>query len=224
MVIPPAEQTDANRVAIVTGGSLGAGREITRHLAGQGLAVVVHYAVDQLTAEAVVEEVLAAHGVALTVRADVADELDVARLFTETIEAFGGVDVVAHAASRLTLGYDDSLCVPYAQQWTDMRSAFVVNQEASRQVRRGGAILNVCLVQLGPPTSATTAASNGGLEVMTRQFARELHEHDVTVNAVAYRPDDPGAPAVVAAIAGFLVSRDARRLTGQVIQVDGGVG
>ena len=140
---PPAERSDANRVAIVTGGSIGAGREVTRRLAGLGLAVVVHYAADQAAAEAAVEEVLAAKGVALAVRADVADDLDVARLFTETIEAFGAVDVVAHAASRLTLDHDD---------------AFVVNQHASRQVRPGGAIVNLCLVQLAPPPSASCAA------------------------------------------------------------------
>lgn len=218
---PPTEPTDAHRVAIVTGGSIGAGREVARELAGHGLAVVVHYAVDQAAAEAVVEEVLAAEGVALAVRADVADELDVARLFTETIEAFGAVDVVAHAASPLTLEHDDSLRVPDAPQWTDMQGAFVVNQHASSQVRPGGAIVNLCLVQRAPPPSASCAGSNGVVEVMTRSFAREMQERDVTVNAIAFAPDDPDAPVVVAAIVGFLVGRDARRVTGQVIRVDG---
>jgi 3-oxoacyl-[acyl-carrier protein] reductase len=215
---------DASRVAIVTGGARGLGLEITRTLAGRGFAVVLSYAMDQAAAEAAVEEVLAADGTALAVRADVADELDVERLFTETIEAFAEIDVVAHASSRLTLGHDETPGVSAAQQWTDMQGAFVVNQQASRHVRRGGTIVNLCGEPGGAPMWSTRAGSNGAIGVMTRALARELHERDVTINAVAYRPDDPSAPAAVAAIVGLLVSRDARSLTGQTIQVDGGTG
>ena len=224
MATLPVEEMDTNRVAIVTGGARGVGLEITRTLAGRGFAVVLSYAVDQAAAEAAVEEVLAADGVALAVRADVADELDVARLFTETTEAFAEVDVVAHAASRLALGHDETLGDSDAQQWTDMQGAFVVNQQASRRVRPGGTIVNLCVEHLGAPTSATGAGSNGAIGVMTRALARELRDHDVTVNAVAFRPDAPDAPTAVAAIVGFLVSRDARNLTGQVIHVDGSAG
>ena len=210
-----------NRVAIVTGGARGVGLEITRTLSGRGFAVVLSYSVDQAAAEAAVEEVLAADGVALAVRADVADELDVARLFTETTEAFAEIDVVAHAASRLALGHDETLGCADAQQWTDLQGAFVVNRQASRRVRPGGTIVNLCVEQFGAPTSAAGLGSNGAIGVMTRALARELREHDVTVNAVAFRPDAPEAPTAVAAIVGFLVSRDARSLTGHVIHVDG---
>jgi 3-oxoacyl-[acyl-carrier protein] reductase len=217
----PVEGTDTNRVAIVTGGARGVGLEITRTLAGRGFAVVLSYAVDQAAAEAAVEEVLAADGIALAVRADVADELDVARLFGETTEAFAEIDVVAHAASRVALGHDEPLGGSDAQQWNDMRGAFVVNQQAARQVRRGGTIVNVCVEQLVCPTSAAGPRSNGAIGVMTRALARELHEQDVTINAVAFRPDGPEAPTAVAAIVGFLVSLDARNLSGHVIHVDG---
>jgi 3-oxoacyl-[acyl-carrier protein] reductase len=109
-------------VVIVSGGSCGSGREVARRLARRGYAVVVVYLRDQGQAEAAVEEILAAKGTALAVRADVADELDVERLFDETIAAFGGVDVVVHAA---------------------LRGASVVSQEAARQLRIGGAIVKV---------------------------------------------------------------------------------
>jgi 3-oxoacyl-[acyl-carrier protein] reductase len=214
------DDMQTNRVAIVTGGARGVGLEITRTLAGRGFAVVLSYSVDQVAAEAAVEEVLAADGVALAVRADVADELDVVRLFTETTEAFAEIDVVAHAASRLALGHDETLGCSDAQQWTDLQGAFVVNQKASRRVRPGGTIVNLCVEQFGAPTSAARLGS-GAIGVMTRGLARELSEHDVTVNAVAFRPDAPEAPTAVAAIVGFLVSRDARSLTGHVIHVDG---
>jgi 3-oxoacyl-[acyl-carrier protein] reductase len=109
-------------VAIVIGGSCAAGRAMARTLACRGYAVIVVYLRDHSAAETVVEEILAAHGTALAVRADVTDELDVERLFTETAAAFGGVDVVVHAA---------------------MRATSVVSQQAARQLSHGGAIVNV---------------------------------------------------------------------------------
>lgn len=88
------------RVAIVTGGSRGVGRQVARRLARRGYAVVVAYAHDQRDADAVVDEILAARGSGVAIRADVTDALDVERLFGETIEAFGGVDLVVHAAPQ----------------------------------------------------------------------------------------------------------------------------
>ena len=108
-------------VAIVIGGSCGIGHEIARALASRGYAVVVAYLRDQGRAEAVVEQIVAANGTALTVRADVTDDLDVARLFDETKAAFGGVDLVVH---------------------TSARGSSIVNHEAARQLRRGGAIVD----------------------------------------------------------------------------------
>jgi 3-oxoacyl-[acyl-carrier protein] reductase len=111
-----------HEAAIVTGGSCGVGREIALALASRGYAVVVVYLRDQGAAEAAVDEILAANGTALGIRADVVDELDVERLFDETKAAFGSVDVVVHTA---------------------LRGSPVVNQEAARQLRDGGAIVSV---------------------------------------------------------------------------------
>lgn len=109
-------------VAIVTGGSCGPGREIARNLASRGFAVVVVYLRDQAEAECAIAEILAADGTALAVRADVADELDVERLFDETAAVFGCVDVVVHTA---------------------MCGTSVVNRVAARRLRDGGAIVDV---------------------------------------------------------------------------------
>lgn len=100
VIVPPTDSRSAEAVAIVTGGSYGIGRELARELAGRGYAVVVVYLQDQSEAEAVVEGVLAANGTALAVRADVRDELDVERLFDETLAAYGRIDVVVHAADE----------------------------------------------------------------------------------------------------------------------------
>jgi 3-oxoacyl-[acyl-carrier protein] reductase len=112
-------------VAIVTGGSSTVGREIAWQLALREFAVVVVYLDERGEAEAVVDEILAAGGAAFTVRADVSDEIDVERLFDETIAAFGGVDVVAHTANQ---------------------HGAVVDREAARRLRPGGAIAGLSSV------------------------------------------------------------------------------
>jgi 3-oxoacyl-[acyl-carrier protein] reductase len=111
----------AYTVAIVTGGCSCAGRELASELARRGYAVVVVYLRDQAAAEGVVDSIRAAGGTALTVRADVTDELDVERLFDETAAALGGVDVVVHAARR---------------------GAPIVLGQAARRIREGGAIVS----------------------------------------------------------------------------------
>jgi 3-oxoacyl-[acyl-carrier protein] reductase len=109
-------------VAVVTAGPWGPRRELAAELASRGYAVVVVYLRDQVEAEAVVGEILAAKGSALAVRADVTDELDVVRLFDETAAAYGGVDLVVLAASS---------------------GSSVVSREAARRLREGGVILRV---------------------------------------------------------------------------------
>lgn len=98
MLAHPTQGWQAGRVVIVTGGSRGTGRAVALALARAGDAVVVDYAHDQRAADGVVDEILRAGGTAMAVRADVGDALDVARLFAETAEGFGGVDLVVHAA------------------------------------------------------------------------------------------------------------------------------
>jgi 3-oxoacyl-[acyl-carrier protein] reductase len=124
-VITNARNTSNTPVAIVTGGSRNMGRAVARTLAMGGYAVVIGYLNNQPAADAAIDEILAANGTAVAVRADVADERDVERLFGETIDAFGGVDVVVHAAARM-----------------NARGTVVVNQQASLHVRDGGAIVN----------------------------------------------------------------------------------
>jgi NADP-dependent 3-hydroxy acid dehydrogenase YdfG len=112
----------ADAVAIVTGGSSETGREVAVELARWGCAIVVVYLEHQRSAEATVAEILAAGGTTVAVRADLTDELDVRRLFTESIEAFGGVDVVVH---------------------TTTDSAAILYRHAEQHLRRGGAIVRV---------------------------------------------------------------------------------
>ncbi len=194
MVRDADDTSGIDRVAIVTGGSHGIGREVARTLARQGYAIVIGYALDQRAAEAAVEEILAANGTAIAVRGDVGDELDVERLFTEAGEAFGGVDVVVHAAAERLSG-----AAADATQPTTAHGTFLVNREAFRQLRDGGSIVDL-----------STSAAVG-----------TPPERGITINTVVPEMGPPSTPAEIAGVVAFLVSRAGHSIDRQVVRADG---
>jgi 3-oxoacyl-[acyl-carrier protein] reductase len=214
----------AGRVAIVTGGSRGVGRETIRRLAARGYAVVVNYLHDQSAAESTVEAILANNGNAVAVRADVADDLDVQRLFAETIAAFGGIDVVVHAAgSRIAASPVTEVDLDEfdALVRINTRATFVVNQEAARHLRNGGAIVNLSSPADGSSlmTHGLYAATKATTDVLTRALALELRERNITVNAVSLEVHRPCVPNQVADVIAYLLSEHGHGLTGQVLRV-----
>jgi 3-oxoacyl-[acyl-carrier protein] reductase len=211
-------------VAIVTGGSRGVGGAAVRRLAAVGYAVVVNYLHDQRAAELTVEAILAGNCDAIAVRADVADDLDVRRLFTETIAAFGGIDVVVHTVGgHLT-------AVPVTEAGLDefdalvrlnTRATFVVNREAARHLRNGGAVVNPSSSAEGPSlrTHGLYAATKASTNVLTQAFALELRERGITVNAVSSAVHWPCVPDRVTDVIAYLLSDHGHRLTGQILRV-----
>jgi 3-oxoacyl-[acyl-carrier protein] reductase len=213
----------AGRVAIVTGGSRGVGRATVRLLAARGYAVVVSYLHRQRTAESAVEAILADNGDAVAIRADIADDLDVQRLFAETIAAFGGIDVVVHTAGRRIVapGVTEADLDEFdALVRINTRATFVVNREAARHLRNGGAIVNLSSSAGGSSLRAhgLYAATKAITDVLTRALALELHERNITVNAVSIEVDMPCAPDQVADVIAYLLSEHGHGLTGQVLR------
>jgi 3-oxoacyl-[acyl-carrier protein] reductase len=216
--------TPIGRVAIVTGGSRGTGRDVAERLATRGFAVVVDYAHDQRAAESTVDGVLARDGEAVAVRADVTDTLDVERLFAETVAMFDGIDVVVHAAaSQVTaalladvdLEELDAVC--RMNTW----AMLIVNREAARQLRNGGAIVNVASSVAGSalPNHGVYVATKAAVDVLTRTLAVEVRERDITVSAVSLDVDTPCEPSRVADLVTYLLSASGRALTGRVIRL-----
>ena len=214
----------AGQVAIVTGGSRGVGRATIHRLAARGCAVVVNYLHDQRAAESTVEAILANNGSAVAVRGDITDDLDVKRLFAETIAAFGGIDVVVHAAgSRITASPVTEVDLDEfdALLRINTRATFAVNREAARHLRNGGAIVNLSSSAKGSSvrTHGLYTATKAATDVLMRALALELRERDITVNAVSLEIGRPCAPDQVADVIAYLLSDYGHRITGQVLRV-----
>jgi 3-oxoacyl-[acyl-carrier protein] reductase len=239
-----------SRVAIVTGGSGGIGRSVAERLAADGMSVLVHYAGNPGRAEETVDAIVAAGGTAAAFQADVADENEVAALFDEAERRYGGVDVVVHTAGIMLLSPLAELDLDDLDRMhrTNIRGTFVVDQQAARRVRNGGAIINfsTSVTKIALPTYAAYAASKGAVDAMTLILARELRGRDITVNAVAPGPtatplflegkeqsvidhmasmaplERLGTPADIAEAVSFLAG-PARWVNGQVVYANGGI-
>ncbi|MEU4166433.1 SDR family oxidoreductase [Streptomyces sp. NPDC026665] len=241
----------STRVAIVTGGSRGIGRESAERLAREGFAVVVNYAGNAAEADKAVAAIAEAGGQAVAFRADVAEEAEVAALFDAAEQTFGGVDVVVHAAGVMTLAplVDLDLDALDRMHRTNIRGTFVVDQQAARRLRTGGAIINFSssVLALAIPGYTAYAATKGAVEAMTLILAREMRGRDVTVNAVAPGPtatalfldgkdeetiarmaaqpplERLGTPEDIASVVAFLAGPAGRWVDGQVLRANGGI-
>ncbi|MFF4906448.1 SDR family oxidoreductase [Streptomyces sp. NPDC001260] len=241
----------AVRVAVVTGGSRGIGRAVSRRLAQDGLAVVVNYARDDASAEETVAAITAGGGRAIAVRADVADEKEVAALFDRTQEEFGGVDVVVNSAGRMALApiADLDLAALDAMHRTNIRGTFVIAQQAARRLRAGGSFVGLSTSVVGTqfPTYGAYAASKSAVEAMTMILARELRGRDITVNTIAPGPtatdlflegktpeqidrlaktpplERLGTPQDIAQVVAFLTSPAGHWVNGQILRANGGM-
>jgi 3-oxoacyl-[acyl-carrier protein] reductase len=187
-----SDDSKAKRVAIVTGGSRGIGQASAERLAADGQAVVVVYVGNEDEANSMVDAIAGAGGSAIAAQADVADEKAVEALFDRAENEFGGVDVIVHAAGLMILAPLAELDLDDLDRMhrTNIRGTFVINQQAARRVRGGGAIINfsTTVKKVGLPNYSAYAASKGAVDAISPVLAKELHGRDITVNAVAPGP------------------------------------
>jgi 3-oxoacyl-[acyl-carrier protein] reductase len=237
-----------SRVAVVTGGSGGIGSACAVRLAREGYAVIVNFGSDRASADNVLADI---GGNALAVQADVADENAIASVFDCAEQEFGGVDVVVHTAARNVPSrlVDLDLDVLDSVHRTNIRGTFVVDQQAARRVRPGGAIINFssAVLPAGRPTFGAYAASKGAVEALTLVLAHELKGRDVTVNTVSpgqtatdtflnLHSDEEierfveaiplgrlAQPDDIANVVAFLAGAEGHWINGQIIRATGGL-
>lgn len=248
-----SKQTNAGKVAIVTGASRGIGAAIAVRLAADGIAVIVNYAGRQADADAVVEQIVAKGGRAAAIQADVAVPAQVAAMFDQAVTLFGGVDIVVNNAGIIQPGLtaladtDDSLFDRLVA--INLKGTFNTLRIAANKLREGGRIVNFSssLTALAMPGYSIYAATKAAVETMTLIFAKELRGRRITVNAVAPGPtatdlflkdktpeqierlakmpplERLGTPEDIASVVSFLVGPEAGWIDGQTIRTNGGI-
>jgi 3-oxoacyl-[acyl-carrier protein] reductase len=238
----------SGRTALVTGGTRGIGREITLALARAGADVLTCYRtagehVEQLARE--LKEIPGNHHV---VRADVSDETEVTELVAECRSRLGHLDIVVNNAGVISHTPFAELA---PAEWrrvldTNLTGAYLVTQAALPLLRPNATIINIGsrVATVGIPLRAHYTAAKAGMIGLTRSLCKELGPKGIRVNMVA-----PGVIATekelppevvaryetmtalrrlgqgrdIAAVTCFLASDLAAYVTGETINVDGGI-
>ena len=240
-----------NKVAVITGSARGIGKSIAEKLAKDGFNIVIcDIMEDEVTKTAKEMEQFGAK--AIGVKVDVTKMDDVEKMLEEAVSAFGSVDVLVNNAgiTRDTLlirmqesDWDAVIAV-------NLKGTFNCTKAAAKYMmkQRSGKIVNISSVVgvMGNVGQANYSASKGGVISLTKSTAKELAARGITVNAVApgyietemtkVLPDAakqgflnliplkrPGQPEDVANVVSFLTSSAADYVTGQVINIDGGM-
>lgn len=179
----------AGRVAVVTGASKGIGASIAEHLAAEGASVVVNYASSKGGAEKVVAKIVEQGGRAVAVQADVSQPADIERLFAETKQAFGKLDVLVNNAGIYEFAPIEEVTPEHFHKQFNLNvlGLLLTTQAAVKHFGAdGGSIVNVSSVvaTLAPPNTAVYSATKAAVNAVTRSLGQELGPRKIRVNAV----------------------------------------
>ena len=237
------------KVAIVTAASRGIGRAIAKRLGREGVSIGVNYVSLRDKAEAVVQAIEDSGGKAIAIQGSVANKADVLHLFTQAEQQLGAIDIVVNVAgTSIFKPHVDLTDDDFEQVFAiNARGAMYVLQEAAKRVKDSGRIVQFSTggTMMAVPAGGIYAASKAAGERFAFGLAKEIGHRQVTVNVVSPGVTDtdglimPQAdvdqliqqtplgrldqPDDIADVVAFLVSEDAHWVTGQNIQVNGGI-
>ena len=181
----------ADKVALVTGGSRGIGREIALCFARLGARVIINYRENRDAAEEVLRQALADGGRAELAPFDVGRQEQVEEAFKQAVDQHQKIDILVNNAG---ITVDGLLLRQQPPDWdriidVNLRGVFHCTKAASRRMirQRQGRIVNLTSVagQMGNVGQSIYAASKAGIVGFTKSMARELAPRGITVNAVA---------------------------------------
>lgn len=241
-----------NKTALVTGGSRGIGRAVAIELARSGAKVAINYAGNKAAAEEVLKIITDAGGEAIIIQCDVGDMSAVESMIKQIIDKFGSLDILVNNAGVtrdnliMRMKEEDWDAVMH----TNLKGIFNCTKVATKIMmkQRFGRIVNMTSVVgvMGNAGQSNYAAAKAGVIGFTKSMAKELASRNITVNAIApgyiatdmtaNLPDQAktdlanqiplqrlGKPEDVATAVMFLVSAGADYITGQTLNVDGGM-
>ncbi len=240
-----------SKTALVTGAARGIGKAIALELAAEGCTVILSD-VDEEGVKALSEEIGSRGVRSAAFRADISNAGDVESLVEKSLKVTGQIDILINNAGITRDGLIMRMKEEDWDRVIDvnLKGAFLCTRKAIREMIRckSGKVINIASVVgiMGNPGQASYAASKAGLIGFTRSVAKEVASKNIQVNAVApgfietemtaslpeevkkaYLDAIPtgriGRPAEVGRLVVFLASSDSDYITGQVIQIDGGL-
>lgn len=242
----------SNKVALITGGSRGIGKEIALELGRNGVNIVISYVNNMEKATAVIDEIISYGVKAMAVCADVSVEEDVLHMIKTVEEEFGTIDILVNNAG---ITKDNLIIRMKEEDWdsvmdVNLKGTFLCTKAVSRIMmkKRYGKIINITSVVgiMGNAGQSNYSASKAGVIGFTKSMAKELASRGIRVNAIApgFIETDMtevlkdeikdtmlkaiplnsfGNPKDIANLVVFLASERSDYITGQIINVDGGL-
>ena len=241
-----------NKIALVTGGASGIGRDISKALAKAGATVIVNYRTSQAKAQTLVNEIEAFGGKAYHFQADIPSYNEAEKLIQYIISTFQQLHIVVNNAGIT----DDALILRMQESQfdhvvdTNLKGVWNISKHASKYLLKSGygRLINIASVSgiLGNAGQSNYSAAKAGVIGMTKALAREFASRFVTVNAIApgfietemtqklsddtkeaWKNQIPlkrfGKPEDVSHAVLFLASEQASYITGHTLTVDGGL-
>src|SRR6202050_365753 len=240
----------ANKVALVTGGSRGIGAAIAQRLAPDGASVAITYSKGADAAASVVKAIEGAGGKALAIQADGVDAAAVKAAVEKTVATFGQLDVLVNNAGTAIPGpfEEPTLEETYRVIAINIRGVYVATQAALKHMKEGGRIIMIGSAvgeRVAAPGLVPYAGTKGAVKMFTQALAREIGSRGITVNNVQPGPIDTelnpaagdwavlqkaatalnryGKPDEVAAMVAFVAGPESSYITGANLTVDGGM-